>query len=242
MRNFLSRVRTSMTSSRRTTAVPHDWIYALKDAGLAGSSALEPHLDTGEIPKDFFQPPFAPAEPPPPPPPDLEGLLGPELSGRAEKESRRYIPAHFPPFPPKHAWKSTPVFTQRENDPRKIREKATEEGILAEQSLRKLMAAQKAGLQQNKAKKQPKSKRIKESEALWQEAMKQLLEEEEVRAKRDLQRQFDDDLDGDGEYEFEQPPQSLPESQPKRDRNAILQDGVHVNYEQKFFRKSARGL
>lgn len=235
MRTFLSQVRKSMSSSRRIETVPHDWIYALKASGIHGSSDLEPHLDTGEVSPQVLQPSFPPPEPAEPPPPDLEGLLGAELSGRADKESRKYIPAHFPAFPPKHSWKASPVFTQRENDPRKIREKATEEGILAEQSLRKLMAAQKAGLQGNKARKQKRSKRMKESDALWQEAMKELIAEEENRdAEEKRRRTFEDGME-DEEYEDE------PE-QPKPDRTVNLLEGVHVNYDQKFWRKSARGF
>src|SRR4051812_6627786 len=117
MTNFLTQVRKSMASARRTETVPHDWIYALAANGLVGSSSLEPHLDTGEIPPSLLQPHFDPPEPADPPPLNLEGLLGPELSGKAEKESKAYIPKHFPPFPSKHTYKSTPVFAKRENDP-----------------------------------------------------------------------------------------------------------------------------
>jgi hypothetical protein len=205
-----------------------------------GSSSLESHLDSGEISPSVLQPAFAPPEPAEPPPPDLEGLLGHELSGRADKESRKWIPAHFPPFPPKHSWLATPVFTQRENDPRKIREKATEEGILAEQSLRKLMAAQKSGLQGNKARKQRRSKRTKESDALWLTAMKGLIEEEEHRAEKEkMQPQYDDEMDEDDE-EFERKPEKA--SAPPPPQKINLQEGVHVNHGQKYWRKSARGF
>ncbi|KAF2257748.1 hypothetical protein CC78DRAFT_538304 [Lojkania enalia] len=224
MRQFLARVRKSMSSARRTSTVPHDWIYALTSTGITGSSSLEQHLDTGEIPAQFLQPFFKAPEPADEPPPDLEGMIGPELSGKKDKEDKKWIPKHFPPFPSKHTWKSTPVFTERESDPRKIREKAAEEGILAEQSLRKLMAAQKAGLQDNKAKKTRQSKRMKESDKLWKAAMESCIEEEEARAERERNR-F-----GDEEEEI------LPLSQK---RNLNLEETVHVNYERKFWRKSA---
>jgi transcription initiation factor TFIID subunit 8 len=236
MRNFTSQVRKSMSSARRTETTPHDWVYALASVGLSGSSCLEPHLDTGDVPPEILQPTFAPPEPTEPPLPDLEGMLGPELSGKADKEARKYIPAHFPPFPPKHAWMSTPVFTKRENDPRKIREKATEEGILAEQSLRKLMAAQKAGIQGNKARKQRRSKRMKDSDKLWKEAMTELLHEEAEREEKTRLRNADEDADGEFEDETVS---SIPRPAPQRKVN--LDEGVHVNYDQKFFRQSARG-
>ncbi|KAF2275114.1 uncharacterized protein EI97DRAFT_468370 [Westerdykella ornata] len=240
MRTFLAQVRKSMSSARRTTSVPHDWIYALKSIGIEGSSMLEKHLDTGTVPPSLLQPPFEPPVPADPPPPDLEALLGPELSGREEKESRKYIPPHLPPFPPKHAWKATPVFTPRENDPRRIREKATEEGILAEQSLRKLMAAQKAGLQGSKTKKQRKSARMKESEALWQEAMEDVMREEEKEAEH---RQYLQHMVDQEEHQYEMDIDHIPKpAVSKADRGISLQEGVHINYEQKFMRQAARGL
>ncbi|KAF2742758.1 hypothetical protein M011DRAFT_471942 [Sporormia fimetaria CBS 119925] len=233
MRKFTAHIRTSMTSARRTSTVPHDWIHALKKMGIPGSSALELHLDTGNVPPPLLQPTFEPPEPPPAPPPDVEGWLGPDLSGRLDKETRKYIPTHMPPFPPKHAWKATPVYTQRESDPRKIREKATEEGIRAEQSLRKLMAAQKAGLQKNKARKQPKSKRMKRSDELWEEAMKDLIHVEEERAEAEKRNA----LEMDEEY--------VSEMKERKDPSEVapaLNEGVRINYEQRFWRKSARGI
>jgi len=56
---------------------------------------------------------------------------------------RPYIPKHFPSFPSQHAYKDTPTYTEREVDVTKIREHATQEGVLAEQALRKLMIASK---------------------------------------------------------------------------------------------------
>ncbi|CAO2653325.1 Nn.00g027360.m01.CDS01 [Neocucurbitaria sp. VM-36] len=237
MSNFLAQVRKSMISSRRTDTVAHDWVYALTTAGLRGSALLDQHFDTGEIPPSLLQPYFAPPVPPEAPPPSTESLLGPELSGKADKETRPYIPTHFPAFPSKHTYKATPVFTDRENDPRKIREKATEEGILAEQSLRKLMAAQKAGIQKQNVGKRRRSKRMKESDNLWQNAMTNLLDEEQEREKEEEQRQARLDEDED---EWDAPLGPRPR-QPVVDRNVNLEEGVHVNYEQKYWRKSARG-
>lgn len=234
MRGFLSDVRTSMSSARRTSPVPHDWVYALTSAGINGSSSLEPHLDTGEIPTSVLQPNLTPPDPPEKPPPDLEGLLGAELSGRAAKESKNYIPSHFPAFPALHTWKNTPVYTQRENDPRKIREKATEEGIQAEQSLRKLMAAQKAGMQGDKARKQRRSKRMKQSDSFWKTAMEDFLEREE---QEETERKvYNDGFDDD---EFEDNRDTQPKTEPRKKVN--LDEGVHVNYDRKFWRRSARG-
>lgn len=239
MTNFLAQVRKSMTSSRRTHTVSHDWVYALTTAGLRGSAVLDPHFDTGEIPPILLQPHFDPPVPLEAPPPETESLLGQELSGRADKDTRPYIPKHFPAFPSKHTYKATPVFTNRENDPRKIREKATEEGILAEQSLRKLMAAQKAGIQKQNAGKRKRSKRMKESDKLWQDAMTDLLVEEKERDEQDEQRQARLEDEDDEGWDAPLEPRIR---QPMVDRNASLEEGVHVNYEQRFWRKSASGV
>jgi transcription initiation factor TFIID subunit 8 len=246
MTGFLDSVRTSMCSSRRTETVPHDWIYALKAVGITGSLSLETHLDTGEIPPAVLQPHFAPPEPKEAPQPDLEGLLGPELSGKAEKESRKYIPAHFPAFPSKHTYMATPVFPQRESDPRKVREKAAQDGIAAENSLRKLMAAQKAGLQNRKGGKRKQSERMKKTNAMWREAMEASMKQDEEREaleKEQRKKQLEQEhADEDGEYEAIEDLKPISQSQTQFERKINLDEPVQVNYERKFWRKNARGV
>lgn len=243
MNNFLAQVRKSMTSARRTDTVAHDWLYALSSVGLSGSGPLEQHFDTGEIPPSLLQPHFDAPAPPEAPPPTTESLLGPELSGQADKETRPYIPSHLPPFPSKHTYKATPVFTDRENDPRKIREKATEEGILAEQSLRKLMAAQKAGIQKQNVGKRKRSKRMRESDKLWQEAMVDVLNDEKGREKEEEQRRAQEAADeGEEEVAWDAPLEARARQPTTVARNVNLEEGVHVNYEQRYWRKSARGV
>lgn len=181
MTSFTDNIRKSMSSARRTAPLPHDFVYALNSAGLTGSGVLEPHLDTGDVPASLLQPAFAPADPAEPPPPDLEGMLGPELSGRAEKENRKYIPAHFPAFPPKHTWMATPVYAKREVDPHTIRERAAKEGVEAEKSLRRLMERKKEGDRKKNASRAQaqRSKDAIKRESLWRAALKESLEEED---------------------------------------------------------------
>lgn len=90
------------------------------------------------------------AEPPPaardsPPLKDdlLKSLpfLGPQLSGEVDRALCPHIPKHLPQFPSRHTYRYTPVFTEREQDPRKIRERATEDGRHGEDALRKLARA-----------------------------------------------------------------------------------------------------
>jgi transcription initiation factor TFIID subunit 8 len=239
MTNFLAQVRKSMSSARRTDTVAHDWIYALGSSGLRGSGPLEQHLDTGDIPPSLLQPHFDPPAPPEAPPPDTESLLGAGLSGKTDKETRTYIPKHFPPFPSKHTYKSTPVFTERETDARKIREKATEEGILAEQSLRKLMAAQKAGIQKQNVGKRKRSRRMKNSDKLWQHAMTDLLADEKQNEKDEEQRRV---REAEEEVDWDAPLDARTrQAVVTVDRKVNLDEGVHVDYGKRFWRKSARG-
>ncbi|KAL1600722.1 hypothetical protein SLS60_007110 [Paraconiothyrium brasiliense] len=181
MSHFTDNIRKSMSSARRTVPVPHDFVYALNSVGLTGSGVLAPHLDTGDLPASFLQPAFAPPEPAELPPPDLEGMLGPELSGRADKESRKYIPAHFPAFPPKHTWMATPVYAKREVDPHTIRERAAKEGVEAEKSLRRLMEKKKEGdRKKNASRAQPQRSQVAiKREELWRTCLREALEEEE---------------------------------------------------------------
>ncbi|KAI5853217.1 transcription factor TFIID complex subunit 8 C-term-domain-containing protein [Morchella snyderi] len=96
-------------------------------------STLEPELH--RLPPTPPPPslhPRAPS-PPPPPPPDLTALLGPALAAAPRDD-------HLPPYPSRHTYLSTPVYTSRPVSPRQIRERATEEARLAENALRKLLA------------------------------------------------------------------------------------------------------
>ncbi|KAF8419426.1 transcription factor TFIID complex subunit 8 C-term-domain-containing protein [Tirmania nivea] len=79
----------------------------------------------------------------------VQDLLGAELDGGADK--RQYIPGHLPAFPSKHTYLTTPVFTERPREPRVIREMATQEAMLAESALRKILAAAAGGNNKRKA-------------------------------------------------------------------------------------------
>lgn len=140
MLHFLSAAHESMVAARRTSPLPQDFNVALALADLQPSS-LKPHLHL-DLPESIVQPHIPPPAPAEAPPPNLAPMLGIDLAD-TQHRSHPYIPSHFPALPSRHAWQSTSVFTEREKDPRKIRERATQEGILAEQALRKLTAANK---------------------------------------------------------------------------------------------------
>lgn len=141
MLHFLHLARTSMRSSRRNQPTALDFASAmalLPNASTA--SLLTPQLKV-LLPNEISCPVIEDPDPAPAPAHDFSTLLQPLVTPNVPE----YIPRHFPKLPPQHAWKSTPVFPKREHDARKMRERATEEGILAEQALRKLAAAAKTG-------------------------------------------------------------------------------------------------
>ncbi|KAL4944275.1 hypothetical protein BDV06DRAFT_187724 [Aspergillus oleicola] len=134
-----SYVRASMLSSRRLQPIPHDFEYALKRHRLPVDS-LVPYLQASIKAEPI------PTQLPSPPPDEDDDFkilpsLEPGLSGEDDRARSPYIPKHFPEFPSKHTYRHTPVFTERERDPRKIRERATDDGRHGEEALRKLARA-----------------------------------------------------------------------------------------------------
>ena len=142
MLTFLHNTRTSMHTNRRTSPTALDFTSALAlTPNTSTASLLKAQLKLS-LPPDISTPDILdPEDPPPAAPDDFSSLLQPLVMSCTPK----YIPSHFPRLPPQHAWKHTPVFPEREHDARRMRERATEEGILAEQALRKLAAAAKSG-------------------------------------------------------------------------------------------------
>lgn len=138
MLRFASYVRQSMLSSRRLQPIPPDFEHALRQSFISVDD-LPPYLKS--LPA--IEPVRTLLPSPPPEEDPFTGLpsLGPVLSGEEDRVRSAYIPKHFPEFPSKHTYRHTPVFTEREHDPRKIRERATEDGRLGEEALRKLARA-----------------------------------------------------------------------------------------------------
>lgn len=137
MVNLLTSVRNSMLSSRRTQVIPQDYLQALHEHHLTLSS-LVLHLDP-PVPSEKSHPPLAPEL-------TLEdGQLvffpsfKPILDAKPNSRSSAYIPRHFPTLPGEHTFRTTWDEVNRERDPRKIRERATQEGRLGEEALRRLV-------------------------------------------------------------------------------------------------------
>ncbi|KAI5282686.1 hypothetical protein KEM52_003610, partial [Ascosphaera acerosa] len=155
--HLLAYVRQAMHASRRTTPIPPDFEHALA-ANQLSPDLLQPYT----VPLSPSSRPYRRVTPPKEAEEDraVEGeghddpftttvqtyaFLGPELSPAAAAAATAeppaqpaYIPRHFPAFPSKHTYIATPIVTKRKVDPRWVRERATEEGRLGEEALRRL--------------------------------------------------------------------------------------------------------
>lgn len=138
MAHYLADVRQSMLSCRRTQPIPQDFLQALHTHQLSLRSLI-PHLKP-PVPPDRSQYPLESESVP-----DDEHyqfqFLGPLLNGPPNEQATAFVPNHFPEFPSKHTYKATAEFPERESDPRRVRERATEEGRLGEEALRRLVGA-----------------------------------------------------------------------------------------------------
>lgn len=212
MQRFLSLVRSSMHSNRRVQPVPQDFITALSKYGLTPSELL-PHIQLPLAP-NITQPPICPGPPEEPPLPSTNNILGPDLVALATRE--RYMPAHLPALPSRHTWKDTEIYTKRETDARKIRELATEEGVLAEKAMRKLMAG--AAL----SKPALGGINSRKDQRIWEQTMEAILQMDED------QPPSEDGIDWPGDSG-------------KVQTAASLNTAIPVNYDRRFWRQSARG-
>ncbi|KAL9620909.1 MAG: hypothetical protein Q9160_004562 [Pyrenula sp. 1 TL-2023] len=186
--NLCSLVRQSMYACRRIQPLPIDLEYALKATATRIDSLL-PELNEGHNER-------RPSLLPTPPPEDTDraslSFLQDDDRSVAERKSLRYIPTTFPPFPSKHTYKHTSVYTDRERDPRRIRELATEEGRLGEQALRKLVGAVRteAKLDLDEKGRPPdrahgRSRKAETMESMFEKTMQAvMLSEAEARADR----------------------------------------------------------
>lgn len=168
-----------MLSSRRTHAIPQDFLQSLHSHQLSLRSLI-PHLDP---PVSATQSQFSLSADSTTQKESFETTFpGPALFGIADSESKPYVPNHFPPFPSMHTYKMTPEVPERVNDPRKIRELAIEDGRTAEQALRRVLGAGSDSTYTNLLRKGaiPMSK-LSRREKIWQETMLSVIQESEMR-------------------------------------------------------------
>lgn len=127
-----------MASCRRVQPIPQDFLHALCTKNISLHS-LVPQL-RASVPAAKSQ--FALEKEPIAKDEAVDAVvLRRILNDGPTGQSISHIPSNFPAYPSQHTYKSTPVFSKREEDPRKIRELAMEEGRLAEESIRRLLGA-----------------------------------------------------------------------------------------------------
>jgi len=209
MQYYLNHVCHSMQSSRRTEPTPQDFISALVGVDVLSHELIE--QVKLRLPAEVTQPPIAPADHDDPPSKPLDGLLGSQLADPATR--RKWIPAHLPELPSKHTYQHTPIYTKRENNARRIRELATEEGVMAEQAMRKLLI--KGGHGHAKI---PFA--TKKAEQVWGDTMAAMMDlDNEQRARED-----EGDFEDFGDRQLDE-----------------YDTAMLVNYESRYWRSGARG-
>lgn len=168
MAHYLADVRRSMLSCRRTQPIPQDFLQALHTHQLSLRSLL-PHLNP-PVPPERSQFPIH-SEPAQEDEHQQLRFLGSILNSAEEEQAKTYVPKHFPDLPSKHTYRATAEFPSLDVDPRKVRERATEEGRLGEEALRRLVASSSGHLTNNSQHKQgPKSTRERRDE-MFRETM-----------------------------------------------------------------------
>ena len=221
-----------MSTCRRTQPIPQDFTFALAK-GEVRSSSLRPHLKLPIHPA-VAQPPLQPPSPEEPPPPTLDRLLGPELVEPNSNSHKQWIPVHFPNLPSKHTWRDTPSFTERETEPLKIRELATQQGILAEKALRKLIAVGKDGT--NGSRLEPIGRGNvrpgrEKYEQIWEETFKAMAAEEEKRKAERMGMEMEMDLDFDDIHNRKTMDNVIDTAIPTPNNRVV------VNYDKKYWRR-----
>ncbi|KAL7929086.1 hypothetical protein V8C35DRAFT_316573 [Trichoderma chlorosporum] len=172
MSSIIEEVKRLAISSRRETPIPSDFESMLKRHNVPLSS-LKPHVKNrlciqGTADRSLAavtaDNTFASLP-----------LLGAELSGQPDKESKPYIPASFPGFPSTHTYRFTPQEDRRTRDSKQIREDAAKSAQLGEDALRRLVRASKMRKQKEVKSLVERDSQGKERFRLWESTMKRFM-------------------------------------------------------------------
>jgi transcription initiation factor TFIID subunit 8 len=138
-------------------------------------------------------------------------------------------------LPSKHTWQATPDFPNQERDARMIREKAAQEGALAETALRKLAEARKLGIAHKTSTSRfaRPQKRQKAQDEAWRAALGALQAEEAEQRQR---AEESEDLIFAVPFDT----QTSAGTGKEDSGGAVANAGLLVNYERRFWRKGAR--
>ena len=145
MDHLLDYVRTCMEAGKRTQAIPFDFEYALNAHQLTLRSLL-PHLDPPVFmgkrsSKHFIAPEIQVEEVAVNKDESLLEQFSLGLRGPQTPTKLGYAPRKLPVLPSRHTYKATPVVSDRTQDPKTLRERATEESRLGEEALRRFVGA-----------------------------------------------------------------------------------------------------
>ncbi|KAM0451472.1 hypothetical protein ACHAPV_005456 [Trichoderma viride] len=170
--SIIEEVKRFAISSRREAPIPSDFELMLRHHNLTISS-LKPHIKGRLSNQDMtnrsenlitIDDTF-----------NSLPLLGEELSGQPDKESKAFIPASFPGFPSTHTYRFTPQEDRRTRDSKQIREDAAKSAQLGEDALRRLVRASKMRKQKEVKSLVERDSQGKERFRLWESTMKRFM-------------------------------------------------------------------
>ncbi|OPB36031.1 Bromodomain transcription factor [Trichoderma guizhouense] len=172
MSSIIQEVKRLAISSRREAPIPSDFESMLKHHNIPLSS-LKPHVKSKIFNQNATDRGLAVVTaddtftslP----------LLGVELSGQPDKDSKPYIPASFPGFPSTHTYRFTPQEDKRTKDSKQIREDAAKSAQLGEDALRRLVRASKMRKQKEVKSLVERDSQGKERFRLWESTMKRFM-------------------------------------------------------------------
>lgn len=236
-----------MSASRRIAPIPQDFEHALTFNDLTPdllepytvplSPSSRPTVQHVEVPPPEYEPFVSSVK--------TYSFLGPDLSEDTKNDAQySYIPKHFPPFPSKHTYNITPVFTTREIDPRRVRERATEEGCLGEEALRKLMRASKDGIPGGHVEQKDRKvwgRRPENMDSMFERTLRAVVRRQnqtqlQQQQQRQQQQQAQNAL-GDGAMDIDMQDSTTAQQQPKPLKPEKPELGPIVNCDRGFWRK-----
>ncbi|KAK2609339.1 hypothetical protein QQS21_002120 [Conoideocrella luteorostrata] len=173
LESLINETKRFALSARRDRPIPADFEAVLRQFNLPTSS-LKPHLKN-PLPAHTIAPAYQSAYVE-----DEEAyttlpLLGPELSGKADKDAKKYIPPSFPDFPSRHTYKFTPQEDTNTRDSKKIREEAARTSQHGEDALRRLVRASKMRKQKEAKSLVERDNQGKERFRLWESTMRRFM-------------------------------------------------------------------
>ncbi|KAK5990966.1 Transcription initiation factor TFIID subunit 8 [Cladobotryum mycophilum] len=173
LKSIIEEIKRLAISSRRDHPIPSDFEAIMKRYNLT-LSALKPHLKN-PAPRNDIAPVYVDSSPTDNDAFSTLPLLGEELSGQQDKDSKHYIPSSFPDFPSTHTYKCTPQEDARVRDSKKIREEAARTAQQGEDALRRLVRASKMRKQKEVKSLVERDSQGKERFRLWESTMRRFM-------------------------------------------------------------------